>query len=189
MTANELLDEVKLRFYSLLHNDADKLEALLRQALGAYQDRAGVIEYITINALEKNVAGVQYFSVPSDFLARVMVKSKTGNFVQSIYVRSEKYMTVGKGALVPLSLSYFVNLRAVDLDEYDIQPDIIGLIQEYLEILISIPNSERNRRIALAGNLDISDIPSEESLYTRKKDIEERMKSAKSALPMVSIQS
>lgn len=188
MTPNELLEEVKLRFYSLLHNDADKLAALLKQALGAYQDRAGVIETVKVKVLDKNDDGDSCFAVPADFLARVMVKNATGNFVSSQYDRITQKLLVGGGATLPLSFTYFVNLRGVDLDSYQLQPDIIGLVQEYLEVLIAIPNSERNRRVAIAGNIDTSDIPTEESLYTRKMEIEERMKAAKSALPMVSIQ-
>jgi hypothetical protein len=42
MTPNELLESVKSRFITLMHNEPDKLKNLLIQALRAYQDRAAI---------------------------------------------------------------------------------------------------------------------------------------------------
>lgn len=188
MTPRQLLDDVKLRFHTLLHCEEDALEVLLKQALGAYQDNAGASETILINAVE-NLNGIRSFLVPDDFLARVVVKDKTGNYVPSHYDRSKTSIVINTARFrLPLSFQYFLKLREADLESYQLPPSIVGLIQDYLEILIAIPNSERRRRVALAGNLDTSDIPTESDLITRKGIMEERMKSARSALPMISIQ-
>lgn len=189
MTPVQLLDNVKARFYALLHNESEVLSQLLKTALGAYQDRAGVSERIKIKAVDKDNEQEVSFLVPDDFLARVIVKDKTGNYVSANYDRRAKRMIVdSKRYYLPLTFDYLVNLREVDLDNYELQPEIVGLIQDYLEILISIPNSERQRRVAISGNLDVSDIPSESDLFTRKTALEERMSSARCALPMISIQ-
>jgi hypothetical protein len=189
MTPAELLVEVKYRFYSLLHDDPNALNALLKQALGAYQGRAGVTETMIIKTLDKDDDGNSGFAVPDAFLARLVVKSKTGDFVTSQHDRQTGRITINpRGVKLPIKMTYFVNLRGVDIDAYELQPDSIGLIQDYLEILISIPNCERNRRVAVAGNLDVSDIPSESDLFSRKTEIELRMTAARCALPMISIQ-
>lgn len=82
MTPKQLLEEVKGRFYMLLHCEPDALNVLLKQALGAYQDRAGAMEQLTIGEVSVN-NGVRTINVPDDFLARVMVKDKNGNYIAS----------------------------------------------------------------------------------------------------------
>ncbi len=162
---------------------------LLKTALGAYQDKAGVSERIKIKTVVKDEYQVASFSVPDDFLARVVVKDRTGNYVSANYDRHEKRMIIESTRYrLPLTFDYLVNLREVDLDTYELQPEIVGLVQDYLEVLISIPNNERRRRVALAGNLDVSDIPVESESFARKTELELRMNSARCALPMISIQ-
>ena len=189
MTPLQLLEEVKARFYSLLHNEQPKLEALLRQSLSAYQDNAGVMEVMKVRELKKDEYGDQYCDVPSYFLARVMVKGCSGDYIPSRYEHATKRLFVEGRVRLPLTLTYFVNLREVDLNEHELKPEITGLIQDHLELLIAVPNSERNRRVAIAGNIDTSDIPTEEVLTSRKVEVEQKMKAARSAMPMVSIQS
>lgn len=187
MTPKQLLDEVKCRFYALLHCEPHALNVLLKQALGAYQDRAGAMEQFTVGEVSIN-NGIRTINVPSDFLSRVMVKDKYGNFVASAFDRVEKKLVIEDSKYtLPLRVQYFANLRNVDLENYELNPTIVGLIQDYLEVLIAIPNSERLRRTGIAGNLDTSDIPTEADLHTRKQAIEERMTQSRSALPMISI--
>ncbi|MGF1905270.1 hypothetical protein [Aliivibrio salmonicida] len=188
MTPKQLLESVLLRFHTLLHDDDLALQCLLRQALGAYQDNAAVSETIPITQITRD-NGLNSFTVPDDFLARVITKDRRGNYVGSNYNRNLNAIILENqiSYRLPLSFVYYVNLRDADFESYELPPGIIGLVQDYLEILISIPNNERRRRIAIAGNVDTSDIPTEEVSFARKKEAEERMKSARSALGMVSI--
>lgn len=43
MTPQQLLEEVKGRFIILFHSDESALTALLRQSLGKFQEKAGII--------------------------------------------------------------------------------------------------------------------------------------------------
>ena len=58
MTPRQLLESVKNRFVVLLHDEPAKLDALLMQAIGEYQDRAGFIANLGINEEEQKVGGV-----------------------------------------------------------------------------------------------------------------------------------
>lgn len=190
MTAIELLDEVKLRFHSLLHSEEAALNALLKSALGAYQDRAGVVKKAHIAELDKGDERTFTFAMPPSFLARVACKDSHGNFinVDSNFDDKTIEIAISERPKLPLTLHYFVNLREIDLNKYVLPPSIVGLIMDYLEVLISIPNASRSRRVAIAGNLDVSDIPAEAELYQRRIEIETRMNSSRAAIPMISIQ-
>ncbi|MCG3884104.1 hypothetical protein I3271_05340 [Photobacterium leiognathi] len=65
------------------------------------------------------------------------------------------------------------------MDTYELPPNSIGLISDYLECLISIPNTQRQRRIAAAGKIDVSDLETHAELMERKKAIEENMKASR----------
>ena len=187
MTPMQLLDSVKGRFHTLLHCEPDALNLLLVQSLSAYQDNAGVTDSILIKTVKKQ-DGVHSIDVPSDFLARVDVKDKTGNFISSRFNRATNELELGSSRYyLPLRFTYAINLRDADLDTYQLPPSCIGLVQDYLEILISIPNSERRRRVNIPGNLDVSDIPVEAELFVRKSDLEQRIKAARFSPSMISI--
>ena len=79
-----------------------------------------------------------------------------------------------------------LNLRTVDIDKFQLPESSVGLLADYLYVLIQIPNSERVRRIAAQGNIDSSDIPSEESLNTRKDELEDSMKSTRNIFSAIS---
>ena len=102
------------------------------------------------------------------------------------FERSKKALVLSGSYRLPLSLQYFVKLRGIG-DDYEIPAEIVGPIQDYLEVLLAISNNERRRQVFLAGGLDVSDIPTEDVSYGRKVDMEQKMKSQRSALPMVTI--
>ncbi|GAL07948.1 hypothetical protein JCM19237_328 [Photobacterium aphoticum] len=61
------------------------------------------------------------------------------------------------------------------------------MISDYLEALITIPNTERIRRVAMAGKIDVSDLPTQSELVERKTAIEATIRSARSIISPFSI--
>ncbi|EPK7688520.1 hypothetical protein K7Y63_004132 [Serratia marcescens] len=172
MTPNELLDGVKSRFTPLLVVESKVLESLLIQALAAYQDRAGLVRRVKIG----KEAGVS-LPYPDDYLALVHVVDKREALVYSDDYGTSIDLELNGSECYPLILSYLVNLRDRPLDAWTVPPTIIGLIQDYLEVLIAIPNTERQRRVSIAGKLDTSALPDENTLNQRKADLEALMSS------------
>ncbi|EBZ5074347.1 hypothetical protein EBP22_17320 [Salmonella enterica subsp. enterica serovar Typhimurium] len=79
-------------------------------------------------------------------------------------------------------MEYLVHLSELDLDKGTVPPVAVGIIKDYLEILIAIPNSELDRRVSIAGKLDASNIPDEAALVQRRTDLENEM-STRGAIP------
>lgn len=170
MTPNKLLEEVKSRFTPLLVTEKATLEAKLKQALSAYQDRAGHIQRIRI----RKEAGVS-LPYPDDYLSLVGVTDNRGVLVYSDDYGSAIELDLVGNEKFPLTLTYLVNLSDRPLDEWTVPPAIRALIMDYLEILIAILNVERQRRVSIAGKLDASGLPDETTLYQRKMDLETNM--------------
>ena len=168
MTPAELLESVKLRFVPLLHNEPQPLYALLRQTLLAYQDRAGVIKTHTITTTTTQ-------PLPDHFLARIAVKDSNLDFVSSNSSTGMLNLNLIGDEQPPLSLTYLVDLGSVDFNSYELPVTAIGLLSDYLEALIAIPNTQRIRRIAIAGKIDASDLESHAELVERKLALEEAM--------------
>ena len=75
MTPLELLEEVKGRFIVLYHRDDAALKRLLRQALGKYQDKAGVILQTSYEA------GTKEAEIPDLYLTVAACQDEDGRFV------------------------------------------------------------------------------------------------------------
>ena len=129
--------------------------------------------------------------LPADWLAHMVAVDAYGDFVPVDNYQDEnniEQIEPDASAVYPVRLTYLVNLRAVDLDSYHLPPTAIGMIQDYLEILLSVPNDERLARIQGAGHLDNSRVPTSEVREQQLATLREQMKAQRAVLPMISIQ-
>lgn len=183
MTPIQLLESVKARFHTLMHDEQPALEALLRQSLVAYQDLAGVIKR------HRYQEPAETYQLPQNFLARVGVSDAENQFVGSTVWPDDGEIELeltGREAW-PLTLTYVLSLATVDLETFELPPTAVGIISDHLEALITIPNTERIRRVSVAGKIDVSDLPMQNDLVERKRLIEENMKASRAILSPFSV--
>ncbi|MGC0875077.1 hypothetical protein WKG92_19575 [Pantoea agglomerans] len=181
MTPAELLEGVKKRFTTFLVEDPDFLESTLRQALGVYQDRAGVLGRIRV---EKS--GGASLPFPTDYLSLVFAADANGALVYSDPYESTIELELTGREKWPVTVLYYRNLRDQQYDKFQLPPEIVGLIEDYLEALIAIPNSERLRRLHVDGKFDASGLPDEPTLHQRKLDLEAQIAANRAIIPGMS---
>ena len=78
MTPTELLEEVKGQFVVLFHNDSAALSRLLKQALGKYQEKAGILLRAQVDA-----AVTAQVALPPHYLALALAVDSNAAFVPS----------------------------------------------------------------------------------------------------------
>ncbi|KKB02688.1 hypothetical protein [Pantoea anthophila] len=181
MTPVELLEAVKARFTTLLVDEEALLTSLLRQALGVYQDRAGVPGR---KRIEKT--GGASLPFPSDYLSLVNVNDFNGALVYAHPYDSTIELELTGREKWPFTLLYFRNIRDCDYEQTQLPADITGLLEDYLEVLIAIPNVERLRRLHIAGKFDASFLPDEATLHQRKTDLEMQISASRAIIPAMS---
>lgn len=182
MTPAKLLEGVKARFRPLLVNEEATLQALLRKALAAYQDRAGVMKVIK---LEKGTGNSVPF--PVDMLALVHVSDANGGLVYSDPFDGSIEIDLMGSERWPLRLYYFANLRDTPHDTYELPNDAVGMIEDYLEALIAVQNTDRIRRVEISGKFDASNLPDESTLHQRVLDLEDKMASNRAIVPAATL--
>jgi hypothetical protein len=186
MTPNELLETVRARFTVLLHDDEQALNALLRKAIGKYQDLAGFMVTKKIDDTpELRESGE--VAAATNIISRICVKDSTGRFVPSELWGETLELQLSGRETYPLRFTYFESVLSADFDVVKLPASSTTLIADYLELLITIPNTERQRRIAIAGKLDASDMPTEEVLAARKLELEQDIKASRAMLPTFSL--
>lgn len=182
LTPVELLENVKKRFNPLLVREPETLESFLRKALGAYQDRAGVITSIK---LEKG--GGMAIALPEDYLALVQVVDANGTLVYADEVAGYIELDLVGSERWPFRMLYLTNLRDRAFDGWDVPPAIVGMIEDYLEALINVRNVQRQRRASIDGKFDYSDLPDEATLHARVLELEEKMSANRAIIPGATI--
>lgn len=186
MTPNELLNLVKTQF-QVLYVESDRLTNLLKQALGTYQDRAGVVRKLQFGDEDTEA------ETPEDLLEVICVTDNEGRWHE--YMVDEYAITVSEQQRIgmstrksvrPYSVSYFVNLRDMNIEKEALPSEAIGPLREYLEALIAIPNTARARQIATATGIQ-AEFPSDEELRARKDALELAMEDMRAIIPMVTV--
>lgn len=183
MTPAQLLKGVQGRF-SVLLVEPDQQRQLLIDALGQYQDLAGVTKTVRIMSRQPTRA------IPADFLAVCSTIDATGDFIpvtEEYDENGQRQLCFEERAVYPLRFMYLVKLRDVDLDSYELPDSAVGMIQDYLEVLISIPNDERMSRVQEAGRLDISRTPSPDSGDSKLAMMRDAMKQQRAIMPPLTI--
>lgn len=158
----------------LYHDDPEALERLLRQALGKFQDKAGMIaEISTMEAV---------MPTPEHFRATATCRDSKRRYIpHRVHTDGEmrliEFLTEAKHQ-PPYLLSYFLDLRNWPLDE-DLPGDCEALLGDYLEALIAVQNTERNRLALLVEGVDTADLPTVQDLRARLTELEQVMEDNK----------
>lgn len=179
MTPNEALESATSQFTPLYHSDSDKLESLLRRALGVYQDKAGVIKTVKSTDLETFVA------IPDDMLSAIYASDKNSRYHEVIQDETSLSVEEDTNSYPPYTFYYFVNLRDYDLDT-DLPSGIVGILIDYIVALIDIPNTERARAVAISTGRQ-TELPSNAEMVERKTVIESYMEDNRTIIPMMSV--
>ncbi len=190
MTPNELLDLVKAQF-QVIYLDSAKLTNLLKQAIGTYQDKAGLIRKLQFGDEDTEA------DTPDDLLEIIGVSDAEGRWHEYRTAVSEDTVTVTVveqlypgtttvKSLKPYTMTYFVNLRDMDLEEDELPAETIGLLRDYLEALIAIPNTARARQIATATGIQ-AEYSTDEELKVRKDALELAMEDSQAIIPMATV--
>ncbi len=168
MTPAKLLEAVKSRFSVLLNTDPAQFNEFLRQSLSTYESKAGYWKEVTLETSET--------TIPEDFQQKITCRDSRG-YQARVSINSSQSLVVENPGRVsfPCTLFYYVSLRNVDLDSYELPHECIRLVSDYLYVLIAIPEFERQARVAAANNYDTSVYPSQDSLQTRKDELETEM--------------
>lgn len=182
MTPQELLDEVKTRFNPLLITDAARLENLLRQALRTYQDRAGVIRNIDVQEEE--------FDRPEDALELITASDSNGTYIECREYRDDAGKVHWKLLPTcrhegPYRVTYLLHLAALKLDADQLPRGITSLLGDYLECLIDIENTRRQRMANQTAGLPYDHLRADMELLEMKLRLEENMQETAESLPII----
>lgn len=176
MTPQQIIDRAKARFDVLYFDNAGKLQALMQDSMGKFEDRAGAVRSFQIAA---GTVG----SAPEDFLSVATVFDANGLFVD--HTVSGLTVTISTPTKYPVTVSYLVNFRDMALDD-DLPPGSVGLISEHFEAQLAIQNARRERNVVMAAGLQ-REIPVEETLTARLDAVETAMEENAEIIPMATV--
>lgn len=179
MTPNALLAQVTAQFTMLLHDEPDKLSALLTQALRQYEDKAGVTRQVSISQLQQQQGGID---VPS-YLLSVVSATDTDEVWHDTTIQNGKLNVVQTQlSAPPFQVSYLVALSQFDLENDELPHIAIVLLQKYLKVLIEIPNTERQMYMRQASGMPLDGLSTLTELNECKKQLEDEMESSANLL-------
>lgn len=185
MTPANILEEVKTRFMVFYHHDDEVLQRLLYRALGKFQDKAGVILEVWFDepTLElpprfHAVAGCSDFK--RRYIAHRLETNEEGHEILRLLPKAKH--------VSPYCLSYFCSLRDWDMEE-ELPADCDALVSDYLEALIAILNTKKEREAYLQAGMQDSaqTLQSEQELRQRVADMEREMEDNKAIIPPASM--
>lgn len=172
MTPRALLARVKAQFVTLLHDEDDKLEALLVQALNEYQDKAGVWLVAEISKDQQKEGGI---NVPPYFLAVASAHDMDYVWLESTIKADKLNVVITELSAPPFTVNYLAALSEYDLDKAELPKTATGILQKYLKVLIDIPNTEREQYARTAAGMPLDGLPLLNELHDRKKQLEDEM--------------
>lgn len=181
MTPNQLLNLVTLGFPILLHDDPVVLDGLLKRALIFYQSAFGYRKTVDITVdLESSLSS----ALPTDCLQRICLTDSVGRGYYSQDTGGQLRVDLDDDFKPPAQLMYFV-----DLANYDYAVDVLPaaslpMLQDYLDVLIRIPNNELKSAVAAANDVPDPTVEDHATLLTRKKELEAEIRAAAPPLPM-----
>lgn len=185
MTPAQILDEARSRFMVLYHHEQKALEKLLRQALGKFQDKAGVILEIW--------SEVPVFELPPRFHAVAGCSDSKRRHLAHRLEKDEEGRKIlrllpGSKHAPPYCLFYFCSLRDWSLEE-ELPGDCGSLVCDYLEALIAILNVKKEREAYLQSGMQeaAQTFQSEQELRQRISDLEREMEDNKAIIPPASM--
>ncbi|MBT2909717.1 hypothetical protein PL84_03860 [Vibrio anguillarum] len=179
MTPNALLARVKGQFITLYHDESEKLEALLIQALNEYQDRAGVIRSLTITFDQFKSGGIP---VPPYFMTVVTAHDADHMWHEVMVENGNLNVVTTDYSVAPFKVQYLEALSEYDLDNDELPQHATGMLQKYLKVLIEIPNTEREQYSRSAAGLPMDGMPQLSELHEKKRLLEEQMEESGSIL-------
>jgi len=180
MTPSQIIDQGKKRFDVLYISDNGTLEALVEDALGAFEDRGGAVRSILIESPFTTVAK------PSDYLAVVGSCDANGFYIECIPTDTDITIpAISPDPAYPISIKYLVKFRGMPMD--GLLPDeSVGLILKHFVANLSIRNTRRERAMATAAGIQV-ELPSEDALTARLDAVEIAMEEDALIIPMITV--
>lgn len=178
MTPREVLEEVKSRFIVLYHKDENDLKRLLRRSLLKFQDKAGAIKELWVED--------DCILCPDNMKAPAACCDSERRFISYRWDTTEKTieLNINKRHKAPYCLFYFLDLQHWNFDT-DLPHDVTSLVSDYLEALIALPNSIRQREAYLLTDMASAaqELPTVSELKQSIADLETSMEEHKAIVP------
>ena len=177
MTPSQIIERVKLRFDVLYYSDKAKLEAMMKDSMGAYQDKAGAVRKVMIESPATDIRR------PKDLQMIVASSDGNGNFITCTL--SATRITPTGYFVYPVTVNYLVNFRELGMSD-DVPDESIGLIQKHFEASLNLRNTRLERNVAQAASLQ-RDLPAEDTLQARIDAVEQDMEESQAIIPMITV--